>query len=370
MTHKKFIAVGLMSGTSLDGVDAAVIETDGHDHVRPLGFVTLPYDEAFRKRARACFGREDVENDDIQAIARELTDRHIEAVEAVLAQAHLSAADIDVIGFHGQTILHDVARALTIQIGDAAHLAQETGIDVVYDLRQNDIKHGGQGAPLLPVYHQARLVGSGADTPCAVLNIGGVANVTYCDGDTVLAFDTGPGNALMDDMMKARTGQAFDKDGALAASGRADEGVIKDWLAHPYFTAQPPKSLDRDEWDIVEMGEFADALKAMSDADAMATLLEFTVQSIAKSQDHMPATPAAWYVCGGGRHNAAVMERLSVMLSGAVHDVHDLGWDGDATEAEGFAYLAVRSILGLPLTFPTTTGAPKPLLGGCVVKPK
>jgi anhydro-N-acetylmuramic acid kinase len=371
MSEKKvYRAVGLMSGTSLDGVDAAVLETDGYDVVRPIGFVTLPYDDDFRVRTRACFGREDESAPDIQAIARELTQRHIEAVNAVLKRADLSAADIDVIGFHGQTILHDVERRLTIQIGDAAYLAEEKGIDVVYDLRQNDIQNGGQGAPLLPVYHQARLKQDGASNPCAVLNIGGVANVTYSDpsSDALLAFDTGPGNALMDDMMNARTGRSYDKDGALAASGLADDGVVSSWLEHPYFAAKPPKSLDRNEWDIAAMGEFAATLEGMGDGDAMATLLEFTARSIAASRDHMPTAPQTWYLCGGGRHNKTLLKRLDEILEGQVCDVSALGWDGDATEAEGFAYLAVRSVLNLPITFSSTTGAPKPLLGGVFQK--
>jgi anhydro-N-acetylmuramic acid kinase len=413
VTQKLFTTIGLMSGTSIDGVDAALIETDGYTHVQALGFCCLPYTPSERELIRACFGRTDHEADDIKAVEKLLTLKHAESVHALLKQTQQSPDEIDVIGFHGQTVFHAPQEGVTVQIGDGALLAQETGIDVVYDFRINDVKAGGQGAPLAPVYHKALAASAGLETPVVILNIGGVGNVTWigsskchpaekrdpanpykipaCAGMTeLLAFDTGPGNALMDDMMQRYRGQRYDKDGAIAAKGTVDQARLQTWLAHDYFQKPPPKSLDRDEWDIAAFGNL-DVIPAHAEIaqkqppdpglrrddistlqNAMATLLEFSAETIAMSLDHMPQAPNTWYAAGGGRHNKALMSRLQEKLDarsgGALRSIDDLGWNGDAIEAECFAYLAVRSVLGLPLSFPTTTGVPKPLSGGIVAK--
>lgn len=344
-----------MAGTSLDGeVDVALIETDGHDHVKALGFKPYRYDPALRDPIRAVFGRRER---DAKVLAAEkiVTDIHIEAVKA-------SGFAADVIGFHGQTVFHEPAEGITLQIGDGQTLAEATGIDVVCDFRSADVKAGGQGAPLIPLYHQALARAKALEQPAVFLNIGGVANVTYIDRDTLLAFDTGPGNALMDDYTRQKTGKPYDAGGALAASGSADEGIVARWMTHPYFTQKPPKSLDRNEWDVAAMGPLVEDLEGLSTEDALATLMEFTAQSIVKAAAHMPETPKRWYACGGGAHNATLMVRLARDIS--VAPCADIGINGDALEAEGFAYLAVRSLLGLPISLPETTGAPKPLTGG------
>lgn len=356
--HKLYTAIGLMSGTSLDGVDVAFIETDGLSQVKPLGFSYFPYEEGLRAKLRACFGAK-VKTPAITDAEQELTIAHINAVKAFMAAHSLTTKDVDLIGFHGQTITHDPANRFTWQLGAGDMLARETGINVVYDFRTADVQAGGQGAPLIPIYHWARAFASGLSFPVAILNIGGVSNVTWLgheEGD-ILAFDCGPGNALIDDVVLRATGARFDTDGALAKAGTRDTEVLARWLSHPYFQTRPPKSLDRDAWDVKTVSNYPLP-------DAVATLTAFTVAAIAKAAEHFPEPAAAWYVTGGGRLNAAIMQGLRDTLQCRVESVDTLGWNGDALEAEGFGYLAVRSKLGLPLSYPTTTGVPRPQCGG------
>ncbi len=366
--QKVYTAIGLMSGTSLDGVDCALIETDGLDFVKPKGFVTIPYAPTDREMLRISFGALNRQSALVKGAEEIVTRTHVAAVKTLMAQEGIAPSGVDVIGLHGQTIYHAPKDGITIQIGDGAAMAKELGIDVVDDFRSKDVKAGGEGAPLAPVYHAARMASEQAVFPCAVLNIGGVANVTWIgEGDgNILAFDTGTGNALMDDWMKTRTGAAYDKDGQAAQKGMVQTKFLKEWLSHPYFTQTPPKSLDRNEWDIADMGGFTHMIESMSTEDGAATLQAFTVEGIVRSVAFMPTPPKVWYACGGGRHNKALMAALNARLGGIVKPVDDLGWNGDATEAECFAYLAVRSVMGLPLSFPTTTGVKTPQTGGVV----
>ena len=367
MTPRKvYTAIGLMSGTSLDGVDAALIETDGHELVRPKGFVTIPYQAKVREEIHACFGMRNRRDPRLLAAERLVTQKHIAAVETLLHETGADRRGVDLIGFHGQTIFHAPVNRVTVQIGDGTMMARDCRIDVIDDFRSADVAAGGEGAPLAPLYHAALVRGAGVELPVAILNIGGVANVTWigAGADEIVAFDTGPGNALMDDWVKARIGKPFDADGELAAAGTPDLAMVAEWLAHAYFARRAPKSLDRNEWDIAAFGPVAQGLSGKSDEDGAATLLEFTAAAIAKSVEQMPVPPKRWYACGGGRHNKALMAALNDHLDGKVGTVEDLGWNGDATEAECFAYLAVRSKLGLPVSLPTTTNVPAPLTGG------
>ena len=348
--NKIYRAIGLMSGTSLDGaIDVALIETDGQGHVKPLGFYTHPYDKAVRDAVRACFGKRvrDAAVDKAEAF---VTDVHIEAVKS-------SGFEADMIGFHGQSITHDPANGLTWQLGDGMRMAAGTGIDVVCDFRSTDVKAGGQGAPLAPLYHQAIM--NDTAKPVVVLNLGGVGNVTFIDGDDLIAFDTGPANALMDDYTARHFGQEFDVDGALARAGRADDALVQKFLDLPYFQAKPPKSLDRNDFEHVLSGLPDDK------NDALATLAMISATSVAVARGHFPQEPEIWYVCGGGRKNTHMMDLLSKILKPAVvRPIEQAGYDGDAIEAQAFAYLALRSILGLPLSLPGTTGVAEPLTGG------
>lgn len=348
--EKVYRSIGLMSGTSLDGsIDVALIETDGQGVVRPLGFYAHPCDAAVRDTVRACFGKTKPDTY-TQEAERQVTDIHIAAVKA-------SGFHAEIIGFHGQTITHDPSQGFTWQLGDGARMAKETGMDVVHDFRSADMKAGGQGAPLAPLYHQA--IFEGHARPVAVLNLGGVGNVSYIGKDRLIAFDTGPANALMDDFCAKHFGKDFDLNGAIARGGKADKAVVDAFLAHDYFKKIPPKSLDRNDFEGV--------LKSLpkDPKDAMASLAVCSAASVAASLKHFPRGPQEWYVCGGGRKNAYMVELLADMLAPApVKAIEEAGFDGDAIEAQAFAYLAVRSKLGLPLSLPSTTGVAEPLCGG------
>ncbi len=354
-------AIGLMSGTSLDGVDAAWIETDG-ETVQAFGpSMTLPYDDTLRADLRRLLDRAEgldpLDPDLVSATAR-LTEKHAEAV------AKLGAA-ADVIGFHGQTILHRPDRRQTWQIGDAALLARRAGLPVAHDFRSADVAAGGEGAPLAPVLHGT--LARTLDRPLAVLNVGGVANVTWIGDDgALLAFDTGPGNGPLDDWTARHTGKAFDRDGALASAGRADRAVLATLLGDPYFDRPPPKSLDRLEF---ARALAASGLAAQTPADGAATLVAFTAGAVARAAALLPSPPRRWLVTGGGRRNPAIMRALASRLEALIEPVEAVGWDGDALEAQCFGLLAVRVAAGLPLTFPGTTGAPRPLLGGAIAYP-
>jgi anhydro-N-acetylmuramic acid kinase len=355
-----------MSGTSLDGIDAALLETDGEDIAVPGPALGMPYDAETRAMLRAAL--EEAKSVaagapvpySIREAEQRLTEAHAEASKTLLKKAGLRAQDVSLIGFHGQTILHRPAQRWTWQIGDGALLAKLTGIDVVNDFRSADVKAGGQGAPLVPLYHavlarnakKANLV-----PPLVFVNIGGVANVTYINGDEVLAFDTGPGNAPIDDWAMNHTRKPVDEGGALARQGRVDDRALAEMLDNEFFEKVPPKSLDRLDFGI-------DAVNGLSPADGAATLTAFTAASIARAREHFADMPTTWIVMGGGRHNPVLMGELRSRVNAPVLVAEDAGWNGDFIEAEAFAYLAARSVKGLPLSLPTTTGVSRPITGG------
>ena len=346
------LALGMMSGTSLDGIDAALVQTDGETVTSCGPALTVPYDETMRQRLRSVLG-------DAAAVAdvgHDLTRAHAEVVERLLAAAGLVREDVRVIGFHGHTTLHRPAERRTVQIGDGALLAELTGIDVISDFRSADVAAGGQGAPLAPLYHAA--LSRDLELPLCVLNIGGIANLTWIGDDgTVVAFDTGPGNALIDDWMWEMTGRKLDEGGRLAAEGDVDGVVLTRLMADPYFDRPPPKSLDRLDFD-------AAPLAGLSAEDGAATLVAFTCGAVSRSLGFLPGPPRRWLVSGGGRHNEVMMRVLAATLGVPVEPVEAVGWDGDVLEAEAFGFLAMRSLRGLPLSLPTTTGVPEPLGGG------
>jgi anhydro-N-acetylmuramic acid kinase len=343
-------AIGLMSGTSLDGIDVAMIDTDGRDHVSTGPALTLPYPEAFRERLRSVLGGVGP----VAEVEEELTQLHAEAVEHFLRQ-HPGTA-VDVVGFHGHTILHCPAERRTWQIGDGALLASRLGLDVVADFRSADVAAGGEGAPLAPLFHAA--LAAALQKPVAILNIGGVANVTWIgEGGLLLAFDAGPGNALIDDWVRRHTGAQADFGGGFARAGRVSATHVERFLASRFFDLPPPKSLDRDDFRDVMPVE-------LSVEDGAATLTEMTAAAVISAARHFPLPAREWLITGGGRHNPALMEGLSRQLVTAVRPVEAVGWNGDALEAQAFAYLAVRSLEGLPLSLPSTTGVPQPTCGG------
>ncbi len=356
-------AIGLMSGTSMDGIDVALVRTDGVDIVERGPNAEFAYDQEFRTLLSRAISDAKTMTDrnarpgSLVESESQLTQRHVEVVDSFLQQNGLTDSDIDIIGFHGQTVLHRPEIGLTVQLGDGSELAAATGINVMADMRAADMVAGGQGAPLAPAYHRA--MASKIDLrPVVFVNIGGVGNVTFIGADdTLIAFDTGPGNVLVDEWVKAHAGLPFDDGGKIAAGGTPDQARIAAMLNNDYFAEGPPKSLDRYDFS-------ADSVAGMNLADGAATLTAFTAASLSKAQAHFPQTPQAWVICGGGARNATLMGMLAAELPGKVMTANDIGLDSATIEAEAFAYLAVRSLKGLPLTFPGTTGIGQPVTGG------
>ncbi|HXN44262.1 MAG TPA: anhydro-N-acetylmuramic acid kinase [Xanthobacteraceae bacterium] len=361
-------AIGLMSGTSLDGVDVALIETDGESIASfgPTAFrpYTPPERELLRRALTAAVGLADrnARPGALKQAEALVTEAHAQAAERFLGDNGL-ASDIAVVGFHGQTVLHRPDAGLSVQLGDGRELARRLSLPVVFDFRAADVAAGGQGAPLVPVFHRALVDRVDRPGPTAVLNVGGVANLTYLDGsEAMIAFDTGPGNALIDDFMLARSGKAHDEGGVLAAGGQVDRKLVAGLLTHPFFHLPFPKSLDRNAFTVEVSGH--------SLADGAATLTALTAAAVARALDLLPRAPRTWIVGGGGARNATLMRMLAAELAPAtVVAAHALGWSADALEAQAFAYLAVRTLRGLPITFPTTTGVAKPMTGGVVARP-
>jgi anhydro-N-acetylmuramic acid kinase len=362
--------LGLMSGTSLDGVDVALLETDGRrlKAFGPIGYRAYTAGErSLLRQALAeavSLDRRDARPGVLRAAEQVVTQAHAEAVAAFIAQNRLTADDIDIVGFHGQTVLHRPERRLTVQIGDAAALAKAIRIPVMHDFRAADVEAGGQGAPFVPVYHRALAQSLQRAGPIVVVNIGGVSNITYIDGDTTLiACDTGPGNALLDDFMFRSNGQAFDQEGRLAAQGVPDEAWVAQALVLPFFRRPPPKSLDRNDFVVLKLGD-------VSPADGAATLTAFTAAAIAQVVPLLPKPPKSWIICGGGARNLTMMGMLRQRLAPASVEAADaLGWSSDAIEAQAFGFLAARGMKGLPLSYPTTTGVPMPMTGGVIARP-
>lgn len=370
---KTLRVLGFMTGTSLDAVDMAVIETDGHDILAfgPAGEMKLDaetravveeaIDDAFD------WERDEEEPDSFEDARMAVADAHLAAALGFMAVNGVKASALDLVGVHGQTVLHEAPSpelpGRTVQLIDAVSVAEGLGVPVAYDFRSNDVAAGGQGAPLAPVYHAALVRRAGMTGPVAVLNLGGVGNITLIRADGGLeAFDTGPANGMVDLLVQSRMKKRMDEGGRLAAAGAVDQVVLDAYLAHPYFAATGPKSLDRFDFSL-------DSVATLSLEDAAATLTAFAAQAVALGVARCSEQPKEIVVCGGGRHNpvllAAIRQRVGVPVSTA----EDKGWRGDAIEAEAFAFLAARCRLGLPISFPGTTGVAAPMTGGRIVEP-
>ena len=356
-------ALGAMSGTSLDGVDAAVLRTDG-ERIEGFGATAYrPYSSEERAILRAALGRWD--GPEVDAATR--------VVELAHAEVLSGFAEVDLIGFHGQTLAHEPRGRGTLQVGEGARLAQQLRRPVVWDFRSEDVRQGGEGAPLAPFYHFALARWMGASEPLAMLNLGGVGNLTWVDpgrerpdeNGALIAFDTGPATALVDDLMLRRRGVARDEGGELAAAGRVDESIVTEFLAHPFFAQRPPKSLDRDQF--AALGR---AVEFLPDADAAATLTACSARAVGRGLLHCPTAPTRLLVTGGGRHNATLMRWIAEEAGCVVEPVTAHGLDGDMLEAQAFAFLAVRVLRGLPTSAPGTTGVGAPLVGGIVSQPE
>ena len=358
MPNSLTTAIGAISGTSMDGIDIALVETDGREAVRTGPGRTMEYPADLRADLQRLLADPSVaERDPLADLDARVTAAFTQAIAGFMAAEGLNRARVDVIGLHGQTVYHRPERRFTRQLGRGADMAKALGIPVVDAFRQADVKAGGHGAPFAPLYHAA--LAARLPRPLMVLNLGGVGNVTYLGRDEVIAFDTGPASALIDDLVLRRFGVPYDEGGRIAASGAVDQAALAELMANPFFDAPPPKSLDRQDFHAR-----AAIVSKLPDRDAVATLAAFTIESVAAALRHVPEPAARWLVTGGGRRNAAFMAGLARRLGAPVEPVEAEGWDGDLIEAQCFGYLAVRSTLGLPLSLPTTTGVPAPMTGG------
>jgi anhydro-N-acetylmuramic acid kinase len=367
------LVLGFMTGTSLDAVDMAVLETDGEAIAGfgPAGERKLT--EGLRDllleatRQALAWDRTAPRPAIFAQAERGVADEHFAAAEGFLAAHGLAWGDLDLIGMHGQTVLHvrpsDGRVGFTVQLGDAERLARLTGRPVAYDFRSADVAAGGEGAPLAPIYHLARARASGFEAPLAALNVGGVANVTvWSGGEAITAFDTGPGNGMLDLLVQARGAGRFDAGGRLAAAGRADERVVRQLLAHSYFAEPPPKSLDRYDFSLA-------SLAGLGLEDACATLVAFGAEAARLGFQRAGGLPREVIVTGGGRLNPELMKAYAARLPMPVRSAEEVGWRGDAIEAEAIAYLAARTARGLPISFPATTGVAAPMTGGRIARP-
>ncbi len=351
-------AIGVISGTSMDGIDVSIVTSDGRDTVSFGAGTSYPYRDNTRRALQALIAEaERALTDPLAELEAEVSADHLAAIRRFIADHELDPAGIDLVGLHGQTVYHRPQQRFTRQLIDGPGVAAALGIATVDRFRQADVAAGGEGAPFAPLYHRA--LAQGMAQPVMVLNLGGVGNVTYIDGDVVIAFDTGPASAILDDFMLRRLGRPYDAQGELAASGRVHDGLVAAFMANPFFDRPAPKSLDRNDFH-----RRAQTVEPLSDADGAATLAAFTIESLVAALRHVPRAPRRWLVGGGGRLNRHFMTRLSERLGVPVEPVEAAGWDGDALEAQLFGYLAIRSVKGLPLSLPGTTGVPRPLTGG------
>jgi anhydro-N-acetylmuramic acid kinase len=357
-SSKMLTVIGAISGTSMDGIDIALVETDGQTIGRTGAGCMVPYPVELRKDLLAFLSDPSRAMDDPMIdLEQRVTDAFTQAILLFMTNEGLDKTSIDLIGLHGQTVYHRPEKRFTRQLGDGQRMAHALGVDVVDGFRMADVAIGGHGAPLAPLYHAA--LAKNLPQPLMVLNLGGVGNITYLDSDAVIAFDTGPASALIDDLVLRRFGIPFDEDGRIARQGTVDGGVLSELMANPFFSKPAPKSLDRNDFH-----RRASVVENLKDVDAVATLTAFTIEATVVALDHVPKKPLRWLITGGGRHNKTFMQGLSTRLGVPVESVESVGWNGDLIEAQCFAYLAVRSIRALPLSLPTTTGVPYPLCGG------
>ncbi|MCQ2914008.1 MAG: anhydro-N-acetylmuramic acid kinase [Alphaproteobacteria bacterium] len=357
---KPLTAIGLMSGSSLDGVDAALIVSDGIDIFKMGKVINRPYDIELRKDLRKAMSEYAKDPDtDFSELERRLTLFNAEVADELLDISDLYSEDVDLVGFHGQTIFHNASTNKCITLGDGDLLAHEIQIPVINRFRNSDMANGGQGAPIMPSFYDA--LTHKLPKPLVILNIGGISTVTWIgDFGQLVAFDAGPGNALIDDWVSKKAGSNMDFDGKMASVGTADEKIINAMMRRPYFKQNPPKTLDRNEF----LTRIMENLESTSLNDGCATLTAWTAECIKVAEQFYPEMPKQYIVCGGGAHNPTMMRMIRQKLSAPVVDASNFGWNGDFLEAQGIAFLSVRSLYGLPYSFPTTTGVEMPMSGG------
>ena len=365
-------SIGLMSGTSCDGVDASIIKSDGENEVHFIGNYFLPYEETVKSRIRSLKEKinliSDIEKNmsDLNNLKKEITFIHAKIVDLIIEKFELNKSEIDLIGFHGHTIFHSFKDKKTKQIGDGRLLSQITGLNIVYNFRENDIRNGGQGAPLVPIFHKLLQIKLRLKIPLVFLNIGGISNLTHLDKDKKMtSFDTGPGNFLIDKILQIKSNDKiqFDEDGKIAFEGNVNRNILDSYLNDPYYEFSPPKSLDVNDFSL-------SPLRSLSLEDSVATLSELTSITIVNALNFFSSKPIEIILCGGGRKNKYIFERIKKLSNIKISNIDNYKINGDFIESQAFAYLAIRSFLKKPITFPETTGVIRPISGGDFIELK
>jgi len=363
-------SIGLMSGTSSDGIDASIIKSDGENEVYFVGNHFLPYEEKIKSKIRNLKKKINLILDlkkntsEINILEKEITLLHVKIVNLIIKKLELNRTEIDLIGFHGHTIFHSFKDKKTKQIGDGRLLSQLTRLNVVYNFRENDIKNGGQGAPLVPIFHKLLQTKLKLKMPLVFLNIGGISNLTYINKDKELAsFDSGPGNFLIDKILQFKSNDKiqFDKDGMIASTGNIDKNILDSYLSDPYYESLPPKSLDVNDFSL-------GPLRSLSLKDSVTTLSELTSLTIVNALNFFSTKPMEIILCGGGRKNKYIFERIKKLSNIKISNIDNYKINGDFVESQAFAYFAIRSFLKKQISFPGTTGVDKPISGGDIIK--
>jgi len=363
-------SIGLMSGTSCDGIDASIIKSDGENEVHFIGNQFLPYDEKIKLKIRSLKEKInliiDLEKNqlEINSLEKEITFLHAKIVNLVIEKYEIDKSKINIVGFHGHTIFHSFKQKKTKQIGDGKLLAQLNNLNVVNNFRENDINNGGQGAPLVPIFHKLLQIKLKLKIPLLFVNIGGISNLTYLGNDKkIVSFDTGPGNFLMDKILqlKSKNKFQFDKDGTIAFTGSVDKNILDSYLNDPYYDSLPPKSLDVNDFNL-------SPVRGLSLEDSVATLSELTSLTIVNALNFFNTKPKKIILCGGGRKNKYIFERIKKLSNISTNNIDEYKINGDFIESQAFAYLAIRSFLKKPISFPSTTGVERPTTGGDFIK--
>ena len=368
---KKLItAIGLMSGTSCDGIDASIIESDGENDLNLIGNYFFPYEEESRFKIRKLKEKIDkvvdleINKGEINDLEKKITSLHSKAINLLLEKLDINKSEIDLVGLHGHTIFHSFQSKKTKQLSDGKALSAMTGLNVIYDFRENDLRNGGQGAPLVPIFHKLLQKKLELKLPVVFVNIGGISNITYLDkNDEMISFDSGPGNFLIDKLLQLKSNDKiqFDKNGDLAFKGRIDKSILDNYLSDPYYKTLPPKSLDVNDFNLSPVRE-------ISLQNSITTLSELTSVTIVNSLNFFLHRPQKIILCGGGRKNRYIYEQIAKKSNISTTSIDHYKLNGDFIESQAFAYLAIRSFLKKPISFPKTTGVSKPMTGGKLIK--
>ena len=368
---KKLItAIGLMSGTSCDGIDASIIKSDGEDRLELIGDYFLPYAEKTRIRIRKLKEKVDrvleleIKKKEIVDLENEITVLHSKAINLILEKLKIDKSEIDLVGLHGHTIFHSFEDKKTKQLGNGKVLSKLSKLSVIYNFRKNDLKNGGQGAPMVPIFHKLLQNKLDIKMPVVFVNIGGISNLTYLDkNEEIISFDSGPGNFLIDKLLQLKSNDKiqFDKNGEIAFKGKADKKMLDIYLSNPYYNSLPPKSLDVKDFDV-------NLVRDINLENAVTTLSELTSLTIVEALNFFPNKPQNIILCGGGRKNKYIYEQIKKKSNISTINIDEYKINGDFVESQAFAYLAIRSFFKKPISFTKTTGVSKPMTGGRLIE--